>query len=82
MVKQPVAGVERGVRAENTSLSAAGQRPPGRIIALDRGKRDLLRHECEPMTATATTAILEIEDVSAGLADEELQKTGSRIEIR
>jgi len=80
-IRQPVAGIVLGIAAEHPSPALVGQRRPGHrlslAVRLERRHRLLLREEGDAVTATSAGAVLEIENVAAGLADKELQDLAS-----
>ncbi|MGY4185222.1 hypothetical protein ACVI1I_001994 [Bradyrhizobium sp. USDA 4459] len=80
-IRQPVASIILGIAAQHPPLALVGQRGPALPIRLDRRHCLLLRQEGDPVTAALASAVLEIENVAAVLADEELQDLASRGEF-
>src|SRR6266702_7613264 len=80
-IRQPVAGIMLGIAAQHPPLALVGERCPSHTVSLaiglERGHRLLLRQEGDPVATPFAGAILEIEDVAAGLADKELQDLAS-----
>src|SRR3954447_5743662 len=80
-VRQPVAGIMLGIAAQHATFALGGQRPPGPALSLSVGfdcRHGLLfGQERDTMAAAFAGAVLEIDDVAAGLADKKLQDLAS-----
>src|SRR6516162_39482 len=69
---QPIADVELGIGAEAIELALGGARAPGVTFGLERRQRFGARNVTEPPPAFLAFVVLEVEQLPAILAFEEL----------
>jgi hypothetical protein len=72
--EQPITDVLACVRTEETS-GATADGTETEIVAFERDKRSFCRIISEPVAATPTASVFEIENVLTGLAGKDLHRT-------